>query len=134
MHSICFEHDSECGHFTCPLALQLIHSINSTESVWFAYLLMPMSSQQAQCQSDAANARAPPLQKAVVQAYEEHVQELDRLRWIHEASQLQLITALAWQAKQEAMLASAKASIDKPSALQVCFAAHNRKADSSLNC
>lgn len=56
---------------------------------------------------------------ALVQAYEEHVQELDRLRWIHEPGQLQLITALAWQAKQEAMLASAKASLDKPSALQV---------------
>lgn len=41
------------------------------------------------------------------------------MRWIHEASQLQLITALAWQAKQEAMLASAKASIAQPSALQV---------------
>lgn len=60
-----------------------------------------------------------------MQAYEEHVQELDRLRWIYEASQLQLITALAWQAKQEAMLASAKASIDKPSALQVHTATHD---------
>ena len=49
------------------------------------------------------------------------MQELDRLRWIHEASQMQLVTALAWQAKKEAMLASATASIDKPYALQVCI-------------
>ena len=67
-----------------------------------------------------------------MQAYEEHVQELDRLRWIHEASQLQLITALAWQAKQEAMLASAKASIDKPSALQVCTTTHHSRTDGSV--
>lgn len=59
-----------------------------------------------------------------MQAYEEHVQELDRLRWIHEASQLQLVTALAWQAKQEAMLASAKASIEQSSALQVSTHSH----------
>ena len=47
------------------------------------------------------------------------MQELDRLRWIQEASQLQYITALAWQAKQEAMLHAAKASIQRSSVLQV---------------
>ena len=46
------------------------------------------------------------------------------MRWIHEASQMQLVTALAWQAKQEAMLASAKASIEQPSALQVSAGTH----------
>lgn len=54
-----------------------------------------------------------------MQAYEEHVQELDRLRWIYEASLLQYTTASAWQAKQEAMLEAAKANLDRSSALQV---------------
>ena len=56
---------------------------------------------------------------AKVQAYEEHVQELDRLRWIHEASQMQYITTLAWQAKQEAMLDSIRLTIHRASSLKV---------------
>lgn len=54
-----------------------------------------------------------------MQAYEDDVQELDRLRWIHEASQMQHITTLAWQAKQEAMLGSMRASVDRVATMQV---------------
>lgn len=58
-----------------------------------------------------------------LQAYEENVQELNRLRWICETSQMQHITTLAWQAKQEAMLQSAQhssqLSIDRAGADQV---------------
>ncbi|KAL0051380.1 hypothetical protein WJX82_006427 [Trebouxia sp. C0006] len=52
------------------------------------------------------------------QAYEDHVQELDRLRWIHEASQMQHVTTLAWQAKQEAMLESTRVSISRAASVQ----------------
>ena len=54
-----------------------------------------------------------------MQGHEEQVQELERLRWIHEASQLQYVTTLAWQAKQEAMLESVRVSIDRAGVLQV---------------
>ena len=53
------------------------------------------------------------------QEYEEHVQELERLRWVHEASQLQHITTVAWQAKQEAMLAALKFTNTRPGVLEV---------------
>lgn len=62
---------------------------------------------------------------ALVQAYEDHVQELDRLRWIHEASQMQYVTTLAWQAKQEAMLESTRVSISRAASVQVCQTLHS---------
>ena len=58
-------------------------------------------------------------QSAALQAYDENVQELNRLRWVHETSQMQHITTLAWQAKQEAMLQSVKHSQDRVASLQV---------------
>lgn len=48
-----------------------------------------------------------------MQAYEEHVHELERLRWILETSHMQHVTTLAWQAKQAAMLDSTQVSIDR---------------------
>ena len=48
-----------------------------------------------------------------MQAYEEHVQELERLRWILETSHVQHVTTLAWQAKQAAMLDSMQVSINR---------------------
>ena len=48
-----------------------------------------------------------------MQAYEDHVQELDRLRWVLETSHMQHVTTLAWQAKQAAMLDSMQVSIDR---------------------
>lgn len=60
-----------------------------------------------------------------MQAYEEHVQELDRLRWIHAASQMQYVTTLAWQAKQEAMLESTRVSISRAASVQVCQTLHS---------
>lgn len=54
-----------------------------------------------------------------MQKYEEHVQELERLRWVHEVSQMQHVTTLAWQAKQEAMLATLKASVTRRGAIEV---------------
>lgn len=48
-----------------------------------------------------------------MQAYEEQVQELERLRWILETSHMQHVTTLAWQAKQAAMLDSMQVSIDR---------------------
>ncbi len=60
-----------------------------------------------------------------MQAYEDHVQELDRLRWIHDASQMQYVTMLAWQAKQEAMLESTRVSISRAASVQVCQALHS---------
>ena len=62
---------------------------------------------------------------ALMQAYEDHVQELDRLRWIHEASQMQYVTTLAWQAKQEAMLESTRVSISRAASVQVCHTLHS---------
>ena len=62
---------------------------------------------------------------ALTQAYEDHVQELDRLRWIHEASQMQHVTTLAWQAKQEAMLESTRGSISRAASVQVCQILHS---------
>ena len=62
---------------------------------------------------------------ALMQAYEDHVQELDRLRWIHEASQMQHVTTLAWQAKQEAMLESTRVSISRAASVQVCHTLHS---------
>lgn len=62
---------------------------------------------------------------ALTQAYEDHVQELDRLRWIHEASQMQYVTTLAWQAKQEAMLESTRVSISRAASVQVCQTLHS---------
>ena len=58
-----------------------------------------------------------------LQEYEEHVQELERLRWVHEASQMQHVTTLAWQAKQQAMLACLKASTARAGGLEVCTCA-----------
>lgn len=56
---------------------------------------------------------------AAQEEYEEQVQELERLRWVHEASQVQHITALAWQAKQEAMLHVLKAATARATPIQV---------------
>ena len=66
----------------------------------------------------------PSASLALTQAYEDHVQELDRLRWIHEASQMQHVTTLAWQAKQEAMLESTRVSISRAASVQVCQILH----------
>ncbi len=60
-----------------------------------------------------------------MQAYEDHVQELDRLCWIHEASHMQYVTTLAWQAKQEAMLESTRVSISRAASVQVCQTLHS---------
>ena len=61
---------------------------------------------------------------AALQAYDENVQELKRLQWVHETGQMQHITTVAWQAKQEAMLQSAKLSQDRALSMQagLCIA------------
>ena len=41
------------------------------------------------------------------------------MRWVHEAGQLQNVTTLAWQAKQEAMLAALKVTATRSGALEV---------------
>ena len=58
---------------------------------------------------------------AVQEEYEEQLQELERLRWVHETSQMQHITTLAWQAKQEAMLHVLKAADSRATAIEVAL-------------
>ena len=94
-----------------PSQLLCVHNVTDYCRVQLTWLPMCLSEQNLPCVKEHAHTK--------VQAYEEHVQELDRLRWIHEASQMQYITTLAWQAKQEAMLDSIRLTIHRASSLQV---------------
>ena len=95
--------------------LLCVHNVTNYCRVQLTWLPICLSEQNRSCAKKHAHTK--------VQAYEEHVQELDRLRWIHEASQMQYITTLAWQAKQEAMLDSIRLTIHRASSLQVKFVA-----------